>query len=117
MLSFYKVFEIDFKEVGRREIGPKTQEWITAVFDEACKNVNSEMLQRFHADRQSIAVAKYIHKNCRVAAAHASKDYPSDADVSSETSRLSIAAQITNALARYYIRTKFSFSNSYLSDE
>ncbi|MGR6466494.1 methylamine utilization protein MauJ [Rhizobium sp. PAMB 3182] len=117
MLSFYKVFETDFKEFGRREIGPKTQEWITAVFEEACKNVRSEMLQRFHADRQSVPFAEYIHKNCRVAAAHASKDYPSDADVSSETQRLSIAAEITKALARHYIRTKFDFSDSYLSDE
>lgn len=117
MLSFYKVFETDFKEFGRREIGPKTQEWITVVFDEACINVDAKMLQRFHADRQSIAVAEYIHKNCRVAAAHASKNYPSDADVSSETSRLSIAAEITKALTRYYIQTKFNFSNSYLSDQ
>jgi len=117
MLSFYKVIETDFKEFGRREIGPKTQEWITAVFDEACKNIYSELLQRFHAGRQSIPIAEYIHKNCRVAAAHASKDYPSDADVSSETHRLSIAAKITKALARHYIQTKYGFSDSYLSDE
>jgi hypothetical protein len=117
MLSFYKVFEIDFKEFGRNEIGPKTQKWITSVFDEACKNVHSEMTERFDADRKDIAIAEYIHKNCRVAAAHASKDYPSDADVSSETHRLSIAAEITKALARHYIREKFDFSDSYLSDD
>lgn len=116
MLSFYKVFETDFKEFGRREIGPKTQEWITAVFEEACKDIYPETLKQFHADRQSVAVAEYIHKNCRVAAAHASKDYPSDADVSSETRRLYIAAEIAKALARHYIKTKFDFSDSYLSD-
>lgn len=117
MLSFYKVFETDFREFGRREIGPKTQQWITGVFEKACKNVYSETLKCFHTDRQSIEIAEYIHRNCRVAAAHASKDYPSDADVSSETRRLSVAADITKALARHYIRTKFGFSDSYLGDE
>lgn len=117
MLSFYKVFETEFKEFGRREIGPKTQEWITATFDEACQNTRSETLQRFHSDRQSRSVAEYIHKNCRVAVAHASKEYPSDADLSSETHRLSVAAEITRALARHYIRTTFNFSDSYLSDK
>ena len=117
VLSFYKVFETEFKEFGLREIGPKTKEWITQVFDEACGTVPSKILQQFNSDRQTIQIADYIHKNCRVAVAHASKDYPSDADISSETRRLSVAAEIIKALARYYIRTTFSFSDSYLSDE
>jgi hypothetical protein len=117
MLSFYKVFETEFKEFERREIGPKTKEWIDEAFGEACSNVYSETLSLFETDRQNTAVAEYIHRNCRVAAAHASKDYPSDTDMSSETRRLSIAAEITRALARYYIRTTFNFSDSYLSDD
>lgn len=117
VLSFFKVFETEFKDLARGEIGPKTQGWITAVFDDACRDVQQEYLDRFDEDRQGKAVAKYIYENCRVAAAHASKNYPSDADMSSETRRLSVAAEIIRALARYYIRTTFQLSESYLSDK
>lgn len=116
VLSFFKVFETEFKEFGRREIGPKTQEWITSSFEDACKDVMPEHLKRFDEDRHGKAIAKYVYENCRVAAAHASKDYPSDADMSSETSRLSVAAEIIRALARHYIKKTFNFSDSYSTD-
>ena len=117
VLSFFKVFETGFKHSDSREIGRNTREWIKEVFDEACKDVLPERLKRFDEDRQEKTVEKYVYENCRVAAAHASKNFASDADMSSETRRLSVAADIMRALARYYIRTAFSFSDSYLSDE
>ncbi len=117
VLSFFKVFESGFKNFGRREIGPKTQEWIASVFVEACKNVQPAYLKIFDEDRQDTVVEKYVYENCRVAAAHASKNFVSDADMSSETRRLAVAAEIMRALARHYIRTTFSFSDTYLSDK
>ena len=117
VLSFFKVFETGFKHFNSREIGPKTREWIKEVFDDACKDIRPERLKRFDEDRQEKTVEKYVYENCRVAAAHASKKFASDADMSSETRRLSVAAEIMRALARHYIRTAFSFSDSYLSDE
>lgn len=110
VLSFFKVFEM------RRE-GPEVRSWIVKEFDEACKNVQPEYLKRFDEDRQEKAVEKYVYDNCRVASAHASKKFRSDADMSFETRRLSVAAEIMRALARHYIRTEFDFSDSYLSDE
>ena len=110
VLSFFKVFEM------RRE-GPEVRRWIEKEFDVACKNVQPEYLKRFDEDRQEKAVEKYVYDNCRVASAHASKKFRSDADMSFETRRLSVAAEIMRALARHYIRTKFNFSDSYLSDE
>ena len=117
VLSFFKVFETGFKHFNSREIGPKTRGWIKEVFDDACKDLRPERLKRFDEDRQEKTVEKYVYENCRVAAAHASKKFASDADMSSETRRLSVAAEIMRALARHYIRTAFSFSDSYLSDE
>lgn len=117
VLSFFKVFETGFNHLDSREVGPQTREWIKKVFDGACKEVLPERLQRFHEDRQDKEVEKYVYDNCRVATAHASKRYKSDADMSSETRRLSIAAEIVRALARHYIKTKYDFSEAYLSDE
>ena len=117
VLSFFKVFEAGFKNFVSEEIGPRTREWIKEVFDEACKDVLPEYLKRFNEDRQEKTVEKYVYENCRVATAHASKRFVSDADMSSETRRLAVAAEIMRALARHYIRTTFNFSDSYLSDE
>ena len=110
VLSFFKVFEM------RRE-GPQVRRWIAEEFGAACKIVPPELLKRFNEDRQETAVEKSVYENCRVAAAHASKKFTSDADMSSETRRLSVAAEIVRALARHYIRTTFNFSDSYLNDE
>jgi len=110
VLSFFKVFEM------RRE-GAEVRRWIAEEFDAACKNVQSEYLVHFDEDRQEKAVEKYVYENCRVATAHASKKFLSDADMSFETRRLSVAAEIVRALARHYIRKTFNFSDSYFSDE
>lgn len=110
VLSFFKVFEM------KRE-GKKVKRWIADVFDEACIEAREGVLEQFHKDRQDVPVEEYVFRNCRVASAHASKDYPSDADISSETRRLSVAADVMRALARYFIRTNFRYSDSYLTDE
>jgi len=110
VLSFFKVFE------AKRE-AKKIKRWIANIFDEACAKVRVEVIRQFHEDRGNVLVEEYVYRNCRVASAHASKDYTSDADISSETRRLLVAAEVLRALARYYIRTTFRFSESYLSDE
>lgn len=111
VLSFFKVFEI------RRKDGKAAKRWIAEVFDKACTNVRAEVLKQFHEDRQDVSVEEYVYRNCRVATAHAAKDYPSDGDASEEMRRLSIAADIMKALARHFIRTEFALSESYLSDD
>ncbi len=109
VLSFFKVFEM-------RSDGPEVRLWIAEEFDEACKNVQPNILTRFDEDRQGKAVEKYVWE-CRVAAAHASKKFKSDTDMTSETRRLFVAAEIVRALARHSIRMTFNYSDSYLSDE
>ncbi|WP_093445885.1 methylamine utilization protein MauJ [Pseudooceanicola nitratireducens] len=109
VLSFFKVFEM-WRDAR------KAKRWIKRVFTDACTNVPEHALAQFHSDRQETEIEDYCYK-CRVAAAHASKSYKSDADISSETRRLSAAADIMRALARHYIRTKFGFSDSYMSDK
>lgn len=109
VLSFFKVFEM-------RRDARKAKKWIKRVFSDACANIHERTLGQFHSDRKEVKIEDYCY-NCRVAAAHASKNFKSDADMSGETHRLSVAAEIVRALARHYIRTTFSFSDSYLSDE
>jgi hypothetical protein len=110
LLSFFKVFEM-------RRDGADVRRWIAEEFDAACKDVRSDILKCFEKDRREKPVETYVYENCRVAAAHASKKFSSDADMSSETRRLSIAAEIMRALARHYIRKTFNFSESYLNDK
>lgn len=109
VLSFFKVFE-------RKRDARKAKKWIKKKFDAACAEVAGEALEQFHLDRKDLSIEDYAY-NCRVAAAHAAKKLPSDTDLFSEKRRLFVAAEIMRALARYYIRTKFEFSDSYLSDE
>lgn len=110
VLSFYKVFE------DRRDT-TKINKWMAKEFREACRSVQPEYLERFDEDRQEKDVAEYLNSNCRVASAHFSKKFKSDADMYSEMLRLSVAAEIMKALARHYIVTTFDFSDYYLSDE
>lgn len=110
LLSFFKVFEM-----GRE--GSEVRRWIAEEFAASCKHVDPNYLRLFDEYRQGKSVEKYVYENCRVAAAHASKKFKSDADAIFETRRLSVAAKIIRALARHYIRTTFNFSDSYLSDE
>ncbi len=116
IVSFFKVFEIGFKDEALRQIGSKVRAWIEVVFDEACKDVDRDTLDRFHQANNGKDLGRFVYENFRVAAAHASKRFPSDADMSTETRRLRDGAKIMQALARYYIRTTFHFSASYLSD-
>lgn len=109
VLSFFKVFEM-------RRDARKAKTWIKRVFTDACADVHERTLEQFHSDRKELEIEDYCY-NCRVAAGHASKKFKSDADKSSESRRLSVAAEIMRALARHYIRTKYHFSETYFSDE
>ncbi len=111
VLSFFKVFEMKQKD------GDAAKRWIARIFETACKSVRGEVIKQFHEDRQNRSVEEYIYRNCRVATAHAAKDYPSDSDSSPEIRRLYVAAEIMRALARHFIRTEFEFAETYLSDE
>jgi hypothetical protein len=108
VLSFFKVFEM-------RRDARKAKTWIKRVFADACANVHERTLEQFHSDRNELEIEDYCY-NCRVAAGHASKKFKSDADKSSESRRLSVAAEVMRALARHYIRTKYHFSETYFSD-
>jgi hypothetical protein len=114
VLSFFKVFEVRRRSKGSQP--NPTKLWIAKVFDDATQSVQSELLERFHTARGLQNVEDYICENNRVATAHASEKHPSDADSSLEISRLYVSAEVMRALARYYIRNKFRFSESYLSD-
>lgn len=115
VLSFFKVFEV--RKRSKAGVKNPTKLWIASAFDDACQSVSPEVLTIFHKQRHPKNVEDYILDNNRVATAHASEAYPSDADSSPELSRLYVSAQIIKALARYYIRTHFGLSESYLSDK
>ncbi len=109
VLSFFKVFEM-------RRDARKAKKWIKCVFEDACAKVHERTMEQFHSDREELEVEDYCY-NCRVSASHASKKYRSDSDMFAEARRLSVAAEIMRALARHYIRTRYGFSETYLSDE
>lgn len=114
VLSFFKVFEQRVKGDGKTPNPTKT--WIEENFDHVAREIDQGDLARFNAARGSKAIQKYIFDNCRVATAHASEKFPSDADASLEIRRLYSAAAIIQAFARHYIKTEHGFSSSYFSD-
>lgn len=115
VLSFFKVFEKGTSS-KRGEQNP-TKLWIRDVFETVATSLRPDVLERFNADRQGKDVEKYIYDDCRVATAHMSEFFPSDADASPELRRLYSAAEVIHALARHFIRTEYRLSDSYYSDE
>ncbi len=115
VLSFFKVFEVR-RRTQPPEINP-TKVWIAEIFEDASRSIRAEVLELFHAERGSKSIEDYIFDNYRVATAHTSKNYPSDADAYPELNRLHVGAQVMKALARYFIRSNFKLSDSFYSDE
>jgi hypothetical protein len=115
VLSFFKVFEV--RQASRRGEPNPTKLWIAEAFDSACEGISREVISRFFEYKGKESVEDYLHGNCRTAIAHASENYRSDADASTELHRLVIAADIIQALARYYIRSNFKLGESYISEE
>ncbi len=115
VLSFFKVFE----RRSRTKPGEQnpTKLWIKNVFAEVSASLRPEILSRFDADRNGKDVEKYVFDNCRVATAHASESFPSDADASPELRRLYSAAEVTFGLARHFIQTEYKLSKLPYSDE
>lgn len=113
VLSFFRVFETRF------DSGPKVAKWVNAVLPQISLCVQSDALQAFEADRQKEKAdpGTYVYRNCRVAAAHAARDLPSDPDATIEARRLFNASKVIQALARYFITQEFQFSSSYLYDQ
>jgi hypothetical protein len=114
VLSFYKVFEQRVKSSGRSP--NPTKSWIRENIDAVQALLRSDTINRFNEARGDKPADKYIFDNCRVATAHASEQFPSDADASPEIQRLYSAAEVIHGLARHYLKTKYSVSESYFSD-
>lgn len=110
VISFLKVYEI--RQASVRGKPNKTKEWIKATFPSVEATIRPEVATRFHEDRQDEAVEQYILKNCRTAVAHAAESHPSDADSSQEIRRLHRAADVIQALARYYLNQERGLSTS-----
>lgn len=115
VLSFYKVFEA--RNASPRGVPNPTREWINGVFPHVTQEVRKEILDQFNKERKGKDVGSYIVENCRVATAHASERYPSDADADLELRRLAVAADILRALARYYLHDELAFSDSWFEVE
>lgn len=115
VLSFFKVFERRSR-TKQGEQNP-TKLWIKRVLAEVSASLRPDILSRFDADRNGKDVEKYVFDNCRVATAHASESFPSDADASPELRRLYSAAEVIFALARHFIQTEYRLSKLYYSDE
>ncbi|MCY1744552.1 methylamine utilization protein MauJ [Ensifer sp. SL37] len=114
VLSFFKVFE-QRKKSDPRTPNP-TKIWIRDVFSAVASTLSAEALQRFDVARNGKDVEKYIFENCRVATAHASAEFPSDADASLEIRRLYSAAEVIHGLARHFLKMECGLSDSYYSD-
>jgi len=115
VLSFFKVFEQRFN--SRPGEPNPTKVWIRDNFEAATSDLPSADVDEFNEARGREEVDKYIFGDCRVATAHASAKHPSDADASPEIHRLYAAASIIRALARHYLKTAYSLSDSYMSDD
>ncbi len=113
VVSFFRVFETTY---DTRE---KILSWVNDVFPEIRKSIPEYMLNIFEENREKIGVdyGNYIYKYCRVATAHAARDVPSDPDIANESRRLFNAAEVIRMLARYFIKEKYNFSDSYLTDD
>ena len=110
VLSFFKVFESRIA-TPKGQANP-TKTWILSVFDVVKGNLRKDTIAQFTADCGQKGVDNYIFENCRVATAHTSPNFPSDADSSLELRRLHVAAEIVHALARHYLATKHGLSES-----
>ena len=110
VLSFFKVFESRSRS-QRGQVNP-TKAWIRSVFDEVRGRLGTNAISAFEADMGDQEVGAYIYDNCRVATAHASDEFPSDADSSPEIRRLYSAGEIVEALAKYYLEQTFGLSDS-----
>lgn len=110
VLSFFKVFE-SRATTPRGHLNP-TKSWILSVFEAVKADLGDETAKQFEADRGDKPVDDYVFENCRVATAHTSANFPSDADSSLEIRRLHVAAEIVHALARHYLATKHALSES-----
>ena len=112
VVSFYRVFET------RYDTKKKAIKWVNDVFTNIESFTSDNALQAFEADRQATGAdhGTYVYENCRVATAHAARDFRSDPDEANETRRLLTASRIIQRLARLFIKQELGFSTSYLTD-
>ena len=106
VLNYYKIIEL------RQNHQAATKKWFKDNFAYARKFEHlKRSLDDFDKLRGKTAPHEYIHTSCRVAVAHAGKNYKSDPDDASELLRLHTAADIMRALARHCIEVEFRISD------
>lgn len=112
VLSYFKIIEI------RHGNGAKARRWIGANFALLAPNPDRDaQMQHFVAACGVSAPEDYIYKACRVAVAHASERYPSDADDAEEITRLYTASYVLRLLARHFITRELGVSESTYSGD
>lgn len=106
VLSFFRVFET------RYDTGAKVAEWINMVFPRIRSTVPSDVLDTFDQDQATAErdAGTYVYKNCRVATAHASRQFPSDPENTEEARRLHGASEVIKRLARYFIEEELRYA-------
>ena len=106
VLNYYKIIELTQRDRAQ------TKNWFRDNFVHAR---NLECLKRslddFDKLRGSVEPHEYIYKSCRLAVAHAGKDFRSDPDDATELLRLHTAANIMQVLARHCIEIEFKISD------
>lgn len=114
VLSYFKVIENQYDN----NEDAKARKWITRNFSGAtAAHAENPNLKHFIAACGSEAPGKYIWDAYRVAVAHASTNYPSDADDSDEITRLYTASYVLRLLARHMIRNELGVSDSVYSGD
>lgn len=107
VLNFYKIIEIRYPK------GPDARDWIARIFPTVRDDPHDQHgIPEFLAACGQELPERYIYKACRVAVAHASEDYPSDPDDTSELRRLHNAADVLRRLARLLITAELGISDS-----
>jgi hypothetical protein len=112
VLSYFKIIEINHPD------GQRAKKWIARNFSFATSAPHDRArIQRFMAECGSEPPEEYIYGACRIAVAHASSKYPSDADDSDEIARLYLASYVLRLLARYLISEELGVSDRIYSDD
>lgn len=111
VLSYFKIIEIKHQD------GQRAKKWIARNYSLATSEPHDRArVQRFMDECGSQPPEEYIHGACRIAVAHASSKYPSDADDVVEIARLYLASYVLRLLARYLISRELGVSDRIYSD-
>ena len=112
VLSYFKVIEIRYPKAD------KLKRWIADNFATVARDADDDPeLKHFMTALGDKTPEEYINLACRVAVAHASEKYPSDADDALEATRLYSAAHVLRLLARRFIAQELDVSEERYCDD